>query len=1704
MSRLLLALAASATMASAAKFTVHKSPMSQQDAAAFCEGEGMSLASIASARDSETLAATAAAEGVSIYWIGGNRVANSGVDSNDWTWGDGSVLTYSDWIDGEPNFWKKKEWCIRVGHPNIPGKGWNDANCAKQESFACSSSPDVARNVQYDGSGYNGSALGLEESDFEQHVQQVVTYRIAGSLEKMSDSDISTTKANVKDAFLDASNHTILTKHIENITLSTVSSFATERRAAEIDVTITLTEDVSHTTATLAAAKEVEFEVVIGGVETTVTKAASVTEIEQQQVIATSPTPQPTFASKSFIPKTTSGPTGKPSPTPQPTFTPKTNFPTSSPTRTPWLTVALGYKFFLESLSHEEAVVSCADKGGIIASVRNIAHYKELQAMAAENNIDAYHVGLERDQDTDMLTHWLDGTILADTDLSLDHDSDGVQDIWSPGEPNNHRGREDCVAVTLKGFNDINCKQTKRSYVCQFAVTTTTAPPTTTTTVEPFTTTTGVPTTTTAVPTTTTTEFVRAINQVTYTVFSTRVKRDEAELLCISNGAVLASVQSEKEAFVLAEAAHSAGVSSGWLGARRWDPPGPSWVWDDGFDFSFVKWASGEPNNYKNRENCVAFSPEGWNDVACGGKRPYACEYSDLTTTTSMEPSTTTVVPTTTTTTVGPSTTTTTAPATTTTTTAAPTTTTTKAPTTTTTIAPTTTAYDTAFRYVAFAHKTRSRDEAREFCDAKTGSMLATFETVNHLSYLQDLAADVGGSKYYLDYIRQDNCDATHTKGDCEFSSVNFVSLLDLGLQDSDGDGRSDVWADGEPNNFKGKETCLAVASGGLNDVKCALGGRAEMDVVMCKFVVTTTTAEPTSTTTVEPTTSTTLVPTTKAPTTTTTKAPTTTTTIAPSTVTTVEPTTSTTVEPTTVTTQEPTTSTTIEPTTTTVEPTTTTKKPRFTRGPAAVENGQFYYRFFGQTRSQPDAQAVCEGFGGDLAVVESMHTNQEIWDEAQENSFGAYWIGLENKKSTGTCQKDDCFGWTSTNAARSYPAAALVDTDGDGAHDVWSASSPSGSYNCARVGKNGLLAKGPIWFDSDCSKQLPFVCAFKVTTTSTTELPTTSTTIEASTTTTEEKSTTTTVPPTTTTPEPYTGPEGWNRYDDCWYMLYGNKLVYKEAEAACAAISIDGTTGSAFLASPQTSEEAMFLYELEGYPGRPRWMNGKLVFNAQRSWEWGEDSTGYPPRVNGFDGWYAGEPNGKAGETYCLQQGLNKAKGDDSPWLFNDANCDNKNRYVCQHCMVTTPTTTTTMAPSSTTTPEATTSTTGADTTTTSAAKTTTTTAEPTTTTTAEPTTTTTAEPTTSTTVPPPTTTPQWDAPAWPYLFDNRCHYQMFSDVSSFDESVSACEDAYESGGHVSSLASVSDFMVAKFISEIDGTRPGKPRWVATSSGDVPSSLWYQNNPSGDDSYCVAQGLGLKRKDTQMWKFHDATCDKKLSYICEWCRPPEESTTTSTVGPSTTTVEPSTTTTTVAASTTTAAPITTTTTIAPTTTTTVVPTTVAPTTTTTAAPTTILEPVKDCGSELNVAASAPQYGQLIQHLQGMGDFASTYFPRKNGRVEPARQSCEALCNDRTWGLGCLPCPLSFFNKSADCTNPGPFGEGMLCMTAVKKGVKSFIEPMQPCCQRGLKDWVPQVTCGVPKIDKCDCESLKSENPLFHSLARAWDETTSTCTTAKL
>jgi hypothetical protein len=838
--------------------------------------------------------------------------------------------------------------------------------------------------------------------------------------------------------------------------------------------------------------------------------------------------------------------------------------------------------------------------------------------------------------------------------------------------------------------------------------------------------------------------------------------------------------------------------------------------------------------------------------------------------------------------------------------------------------------------------------------------------------------------------------------------------MTDLRILDSDEDGRNDLWAAEEPNNYKGKEDCVVFQDGELNDAKCDQRGGRSFDGVMCAFIITTTTFA-TTTTTPMPVTTTTV---------TTTTFVTTTTTAAPSTTTT---------EWSTTTTVWSSTTTVAPTTTTTVEPTTTTTR-RYTRPVAAVESKYVYYKFFDELMTWTGSRTACQNDGGFLAPVLDFDANEAIWDEAQNRGFGPYWIGgLNIATSRGNGNEGD-FIWVDGS---SYVFGDGLDADGDNRMDVWMKNEPNNYLDeeaCVRVGTVGQLWKRAQWNDARCDdskERNPYVCAYEVTTTS--AAPTSTTTEVPSTTTTEAPSTTTTEGPTTT---PYQGPDNWQFFDEsgCWYNLFSDKQNYAAAQASCAAFP-----GGSFLASPQTIAESKFVASLEENQGKPRWVAGKWS-DSRQLWEGVQSGgAGYPVRPEEI-GFYDGEPNDiydRTNEDWCLQQSITPRRKDVTMWKFNDQRCSEELRYVCQHCQATSPTTTTSWMTSTTT------------------VVTTTTTIVTTTTTVV--TTTTTAEPT-STTTPEPTTAP-WTTPVgWEFFEETQCHYKYSGHdvVGTFQEAASACDAAFDGGTTeiASRLASVPTMSTAMFIADLtfsDKVKDGKARWVAAminqTTGEAGSiyddayfttDSWYAGEPSGNGE-CVQQGYSQKNADHSRWKFNDNFCGDQNGYVCEWCGPAAPTTTTSTEAASTTT--------------TTEGPS---------------PCTIAP-------------------GQLNFAPTAT-VDAMIKRIHTMGQFTSEYRGQHNGRVQKARQTCEAVCKRETWGLGCAPCPMDYFGDADSCFAPGPFGTGELCRTWTKRGTKSFLTPLAPCCERNTDGQ----TCGVPLDFKCDC-SLYADIPPLFNIARDWD-----------
>ncbi|XP_022098538.1 alpha-N-acetylgalactosamine-specific lectin-like [Acanthaster planci] len=52
-----------------------------------------------------------------------------------------------------------------------------------------------------------------------------------------------------------------------------------------------------------------------------------------------------------------------------------------------------------------------------------------------------------------------------------------------------------------------------------------------------------------------------------------------------------------------------------------------TFVWTDGSDLSYSNWASRQPDNSGNRQDCVCMrSGTGWNDVPCTSRMSYVCK----------------------------------------------------------------------------------------------------------------------------------------------------------------------------------------------------------------------------------------------------------------------------------------------------------------------------------------------------------------------------------------------------------------------------------------------------------------------------------------------------------------------------------------------------------------------------------------------------------------------------------------------------------------------------------------------------------------------------------------------------------------------------------------------------------------------------------------------------------------------------------------------------------------------------------------------------------------------------------------------------------------------------------------------------------------------------------------------------------------------
>ncbi|XP_062283485.1 macrophage mannose receptor 1-like [Scomber scombrus] len=162
-----------------------------------------------------------------------------------------------------------------------------------------------------------------------------------------------------------------------------------------------------------------------------------------------------------------------------------------------------------------------------------------------------------------------------------DRDAEVEFTNWKEGEPNNYMSVEHCTEMYNTGkWNDERCDRTLRA-VCSS---------------------------------------VRG-SDVTFILITRPMSWTEAQSYCRANYTDLATVRNEAQN---QEVKDLAGGEIVWIGFFR-----DSWKWSDGSNSSFRYWASGEPNNYRGKEeDCVAmnFNRSGlWEDWTCDQNKPFIC-----------------------------------------------------------------------------------------------------------------------------------------------------------------------------------------------------------------------------------------------------------------------------------------------------------------------------------------------------------------------------------------------------------------------------------------------------------------------------------------------------------------------------------------------------------------------------------------------------------------------------------------------------------------------------------------------------------------------------------------------------------------------------------------------------------------------------------------------------------------------------------------------------------------------------------------------------------------------------------------------------------------------------------------------------------------------------------------------------------------------
>ncbi|XP_013397759.1 uncharacterized protein LOC106164412 [Lingula anatina] len=272
------------------------------------------------------------------------------------------------------------------------------------------------------------------------------------------------------------------------------------------------------------------------------------------------------------------------------------------------------YLFVTQEKVYKDAVAYCQrTPDGTRATLTSILDEEEQGFIS--NYLTGYSwIGYD-DIKTEKKWQWVDGT--ATTTFT---------NWWTPSEPNN-QNNEDCAELLgpnafgkSGAWNDKTCA-IKRDFICKsqaYVGAPTTPPPT-----RPWSPLCGAG------------WFYESNLNFCYQFNYDLQNYAQARSKCIALGGDLLSIGSVTEqTYVSALISQQTGTDF-WLGANDVNREG-GWEWSDGSPFRYFNWNSGEPNNFRSREDCaIILTKEGgkWNDYNCNSRSRSLCKKSVLQTT---------------------------------------------------------------------------------------------------------------------------------------------------------------------------------------------------------------------------------------------------------------------------------------------------------------------------------------------------------------------------------------------------------------------------------------------------------------------------------------------------------------------------------------------------------------------------------------------------------------------------------------------------------------------------------------------------------------------------------------------------------------------------------------------------------------------------------------------------------------------------------------------------------------------------------------------------------------------------------------------------------------------------------------------------------------------------------------------------------------